>query len=176
MASFNLEDYETVEDRLVKFWKMYPEGRVETSLMQHDATSFIFTAHLYRTSNAEELPFSQGWAHEVIGVGMVNKTSALENCETSAIGRALANGGFATKGKRASREEMTKVARGVVKPVKQVEVADKPDIQTAFVAVGLAGTTDELKKYWKEYTSILDEEHDGVTLRTYILERKEALT
>jgi hypothetical protein len=40
----------------------------------------------------------------------VNSTSALENAETSAIGRALANAGYAAKGKRASREEMTKVA------------------------------------------------------------------
>ena len=53
-------------------------------------------------------------ASETIAEKGVNSTSALENCETSAIGRALANVGFAAKGKRASREEMAKV-----------EVADK---------------------------------------------------
>lgn len=174
MASFNLEDYETVEDRLVKFWKMYPEGRIETHVAHRDETSFIFTAHIYRTSGLEELPFSQGWAHEVIGVGMVNKTSALENCETSAIGRALANGGFATKGKRASREEMSKVQRGEVKvvPKKQVE---QGEAEAAFVAIAMAENTDQLKSLWKGYSHLLDEVQDGVTLRQFILDRKEQM-
>jgi hypothetical protein len=52
-------------------------------------------------------------AEETVQGRGVNATSALENCETSAIGRALANAGYATKGKRASREEMGKVAKGV---------------------------------------------------------------
>jgi hypothetical protein len=47
-----------------------------------------------------------GLASESISDRGVNSTSALENCETSAIGRALANAGYAAKGKRASREEM----------------------------------------------------------------------
>jgi hypothetical protein len=174
MANFNLEDYETVEDRLVKFWKTYPEGRVETQLINRDDTSFIFTANIYRTSALEELPFSQGWAHEVIGVGMVNKTSALENCETSAIGRALANGGFATKGKRASREEMSKVQRGEVKtaPKKQVE---QGEAEAAFVAIAMAENTDQLKSLWKGYSHLLDEVQDNVTLRQFILNRKETM-
>jgi hypothetical protein len=49
-------------------------------------------------------------AEETVQGRGVNATSALENCETSAIGRALANAGYAAKGKRASREEMQKVA------------------------------------------------------------------
>jgi len=174
MANFNLEDYETVEDRLVKFWNMYPNGRVETNIMHRDETSFIFTAHIYRTSELEELPFSQGWAHEVIGVGMVNKTSALENCETSAIGRALANGGFATKGKRASREEMSKVQCGEVKALPKPKAQDG-EIESAFVAIALAETTAQLKSLWKEYTHLLDEVQDGTTLRQFILDRKEQM-
>jgi hypothetical protein len=53
---------------------------------------------------------STGLAFEIDGQGMANKTSALENAETSAIGRALANAGYSGN-KRASREEMAKVAR-----------------------------------------------------------------
>jgi hypothetical protein len=174
MANFNLEDYETVEDRLVKFWIMFPEGRVETQLIHRDETSFVFTAHIYRTSTLEELPFSQGWAHEVIGVGMVNKTSALENCETSAIGRALANGGFATKGKRASREEMSKVQRGEVKTAPKKEV-EQGEIESAFVAIAMADNTTQLKSLWKEYSHLLDEVQDGNTLRQFILTRKEQM-
>lgn len=106
---FNLEDYETVEERLVKFWKEHPDGQIHTKLLDHSASRFIVEASIFRTE-ADARPWTTGLAEETVQGRGVNATSALENCETSAIGRALANAGYATKGKRASREEMTKVA------------------------------------------------------------------
>lgn len=105
---FNLDDYETVEERLIKFWKQYPEGRIVTSLLSGTSTQFIVRAELYKDGSSPI--WTSGLAEETVQGRGVNSTSALENCETSAIGRALANAGYATKGKRASREEMTKVA------------------------------------------------------------------
>ena len=105
---FNLADYETVESRLEKWIKEYPDGRIETELIEASNTRFIVGAKLFKTE-ADAKPCSTGLAFEVITEKGVNSTSALENCETSAIGRALANAGFAAKGKRASREEMAKV-------------------------------------------------------------------
>jgi hypothetical protein len=105
---FNLEDYETVEERLVKFWKEHPDGQIHTRVLEHTASRFIVEASIYRTE-ADARPWTTGLAEETIQGRGVNATSALENCETSAIGRALANAGYATKGKRASREEMGKV-------------------------------------------------------------------
>lgn len=107
--AFNLEDYETVEERLEKFWKEYPDGRIESELLEASANRFIVLARIYRTE-ADQRYWTSGLAFEVISDRGVNATSALENAETSAIGRALANAGFATKGKRASRSEMSKVA------------------------------------------------------------------
>lgn len=107
---FDLSTYETVEDRLVKFWEKYPDGRIETELIFHSPTQFIVQAYIWRTW-ADEKFWTSGLAEEKVADRGVNSTSALENCETSAIGRALANAGFATTGKRPSREEMTKVAR-----------------------------------------------------------------
>ena len=106
---FNLEDYETVEERLVKFWKEHPDGQIHTKLLEHNSGRFIVEAAIYRTE-ADARPWTTGLAEETIQGRGVNATSALENCETSAIGRALANAGYATKGKRASRQEMVKVA------------------------------------------------------------------
>ena len=106
---FNLDDYETVEERLVKFWKDHPDGQIHTKVLEHTSARFIVEASIFRTE-ADPRPWTTGLAEETVQGRGVNATSALENCETSAIGRALANAGYATKGKRASREEMTKVA------------------------------------------------------------------
>ena len=106
---FNLDDYETVEERLIKYWKDHPDGQIHTKIIEATSSRFIVEASIYRTE-ADARPWTTGLAEETVQGRGVNATSALENCETSAIGRALANAGYATKGKRASREEMKKVA------------------------------------------------------------------
>ena len=108
--AFNLDNYETVEDRLARFWQDHPAGRISTELVIQDGNQVIFKAVIYFDA-ADPIPRSNGYASEERGSSPVNKTSHLENCETSAIGRALANCGYATRGKRASREEMGKVIR-----------------------------------------------------------------
>jgi hypothetical protein len=121
---FNLADYETVEERLIKFWKDHPDGQIHTKLLDSTAGRFIVEASVYRTE-ADIRPWTTGLAEETIQGRGVNATSALENCETSAIGRALANAGYATKGKRASREEMAKVGKAQEIKAKVDEVKAK---------------------------------------------------
>ena len=111
MAAFNLQDYETVETRLAKFWEANPDGRIYTELVHSGNGQFIVKAFVYRLAT-DANPTATGYAEEVVTTRGVNQTSALENCETSAIGRALANWIYATKGSRPSREEMAKVQRG----------------------------------------------------------------
>jgi hypothetical protein len=132
---FNLDDYETVEERLIKFWKDHPDGQIHSRLLEHSTGRFIVEASIYRTE-ADPRPWTIGLAEETVQGRGVNATSALENCETSAIGRALANAGYATKGKRASREEMTKVAAkaAVVDQVQQVK-AKMADTSKEYVPV-----------------------------------------
>ena len=114
---FNLADYETVEVRLEKFIKDYPDFRIATELEVVERDRYIVKAYLFKTAS-DSLSWATGYAEEKITDRGVNSTSALENCETSAIGRALANAGYAAKGKRPSREEMSKVV--ALKPVKPV--------------------------------------------------------
>jgi hypothetical protein len=123
---FNLADYEPVEVRLEKFIKDYPDFRISTELEVVEASRYIVKAYLYKTSQ-DSIAWATGYAEETVSTRGVNQTSALENCETSAIGRALANAGYAPKGKRPSREEMSKVAPNhpALKVVKQ-EVKPAP--------------------------------------------------
>jgi hypothetical protein len=124
---FNLEDYETVEERLAKFWKEHPDGRIYTEIIEHTLQRFIVKASVYRTE-VDAHPWTTGFAEETVSTRGVNSTSALENCETSAIGRALANANYAAKGKRASREEMAKVNQAQPKPFTE-KLADKITVE-----------------------------------------------
>ena len=123
---FNLADYEPVEVRLEKFIKDYPSFRIATELEVVEAARYIIKAYLYKDAG-DSVAWATGYAEETVSARGVNQTSALENCETSAIGRALANAGYAPKGKRPSREEMSKVV--AQKPVKP-RVADVQDYWT----------------------------------------------
>jgi hypothetical protein len=118
---FNLADYEPVEVRLEKFIKDYPAFRISTELEVVEANRYIVKAYLFKDSK-DSVAWATGYAEETVTTRGVNQTSALENCETSAIGRALANAGYAPKGKRPSREEMTKVVtpRAPKPPVQDV--------------------------------------------------------
>jgi hypothetical protein len=124
MAQFNLADYETVEERLKRAHAAHPDLRIvtknHTTVDDRRASTWVVEARVYLTAEDQinECPKATGWAFEVDGTGgMANKTSALENCETSAIGRALANMNLSGN-KRTSREEMEKVQRDVSpKPV-----------------------------------------------------------
>jgi len=103
-----LDDYEPVETRLRQFWEKYPDGRVETQVsLDHQAGWVVTRAEVY-TNRSESFPFATGYARSPItGGAQAEGTHPLETCETSAIGRALANGNFASKGApRPSREEM----------------------------------------------------------------------
>jgi hypothetical protein len=123
---FNLADYETVEVRLEKFIKDYPDFRIATELEVCEKDRYIVKAYLFKDAQ-QSTALSTGLAEEKVTDRGVNQTSALENCETSAIGRALANAGYAAKGKRPSREEMTKVvaSKPVKPPVAEVKADDQ---------------------------------------------------
>jgi hypothetical protein len=112
MATFDLESYATVQERIAQFYQDFPDGSIRTFMVVRDGPEVVFEARVFR--NPEEAAmgiYTSGFARELEGKSPVNKTSHLENSESSAIGRALANLGYATDARRPSRSEMIKVAR-----------------------------------------------------------------
>ena len=191
---YSLEDYETVDMRLRRLYTQFPQARVLTDMVYRDDRSFIVKAELYL--NAEDLsPVSTGYAEEIVGVGFVNKTSALENCETSAIGRCISNSVLVLgtpEGKRPSMQEMEKVERYKETPRKPLKMS-KPnreytqeETDKAVLlyqdAVNLAGTKeardeiDALRVIWTTNTNYLDVPVNGTTLKDLINKRVKELS
>jgi len=100
-----LKDYITVNERILKFYELYPQGRIITEIVSWTDGIIVIKALVFRTSE-DALPSATGHAYEKEGSTYINKTSALENCETSAVGRCLANLGLEIKRGVASREEV----------------------------------------------------------------------
>jgi hypothetical protein len=136
---FDLSDYETVEDRLIRFWADHNEGSIVTTMMNYDGDSCVFRAEI-RYDKLDEAITTSGYAHETRSERGVNLTSFVENCETSAIGRALANCGYATHGKRPSRTEMEKVNRH--EPIVTQSTNERGDVTVRTQYPKIMGSTD----------------------------------
>ncbi len=129
--AFNLADYQTVAERLDEALKEHGDMRVITSLEHTERldgrpVQYVMKAEIWLGTTL----VSTGWAEEIVGNSPVNKTSALENCETSAIGRALANFGFQGKNPsatRPTRSEMEKVERSRRAEQEQIKQAKPLD-------------------------------------------------
>jgi hypothetical protein len=132
---YDLERYAPVARRITLFYERYPTGRIITTLVERDARSVIFRARIYRTA-LDPHPAATGWALEHEGDGDVNAVACLENTETSAIGRALANLGFTASAERPSREEMVRVARARQAPLRVAPRAAARQLQAHADSLG----------------------------------------
>lgn len=108
--SFPTDGYAPVADRVRLFYERYPTGRIVTHLVRRTDEEVMFRAEVFRGQGERE-PAATGWAAEREGDGDINTVACLENTETSAVGRALANLGLIASPHRPSREEMQKADR-----------------------------------------------------------------
>lgn len=114
MAGYNPDDYELVEVRLERFWKDNPDGKIKTKLIESSENGQMVICHAEVYEHKEDTePKATGIAQEYQDdKSFANRTSWMEVCETSAIGRALANWKYqGSKKARPSQEEMSKVAK-----------------------------------------------------------------
>lgn len=112
-SNFDIDSYVTVTERISIFWTSYPEGRIITKVTyldaaKHTARMVIVKAQVFK-DRTNRSPDATGYAKEREGTAGANQTAFLENCETSAIGRALANLNIAVTKNRPSQEEMLAV-------------------------------------------------------------------
>jgi hypothetical protein len=160
MAHFNLAEYQTVQERIDLLKTTHPGSRIVNKMVHIDDHSIIVECSIYLNLEDAE-PTCVDLAHEVKDASPVNKTSWVENCTTSSTGRAISllGGAFSPKGKRPSREEMSKVERGN----KATQVTTK-DIQDA-------ATLNSLNDLWSRAV----DSGDSVKLITEFTARKKAL-
>ena len=145
MARFSLEDYETVEERIKRCYGDWPDARIltenETIPEYRQEKIWVVRALVFLTGEDVErnCPKASGLAYEVDSSQGPTSSSALEVCETSAIGRALANAGYSGN-KRASREEMQKVQRFEERKVSRDWLAEAESLKDV----------DQLRLLWAE--------------------------
>jgi hypothetical protein len=104
VMGYDVSDYVQVNERIEKFYEKYPEGSIQTEIQSIIDGVVIFKAYAYR--DREDTRPATGHAYEKENSSFINKTSYIENCETSAVGRALAMLGFEIKKSIASKEEV----------------------------------------------------------------------
>ena len=108
-----MDNYEPVADRIAKFWAKYPNGRLHTEIVLINEQEIVIKASAF-TDREDTRPAAIDFAQETRNSSAINKTSFIENCSTSSLGRVLATLNFQPKrdGKtvRPSQEEMIKVS------------------------------------------------------------------
>lgn len=145
-----LEGYETVKERKKRFREDHPDGRIETELVFQEDGHAIIKALVFMTAQEQKdrLPVGTGYAEEFKGQGgFANKYSWMENCEESAVGRALDNAGYAGS---CSREEMEKVERGNNGSYSvDAKKPEKISVSKFVTEIDLINTEEQYRNLWK---------------------------
>jgi len=173
----NLDDYVEVNTRIERFYEKYPNGRIMTDLVSWENGVVVMKATVYRDmDDPNDKPSATGYAYEKEGSSFVNKTSALENCETSAVGRALAILGFEIKKSVASKEEVENAKMNQNKPDEQaitsqtVGLLKKTWLEQGYDAKAL---NPQLKKMYKKELNQLTEK-EGIEFLSKLSEKESA--
>ena len=119
------KDYAEVNQRIKAFRMVYPTGYIRTEILFDEEGRCVMSAECgYNTDTGEQITLGTGHAYEKESSSYINKTSYIENCETSAVGRALGMAGFGIDTSVASYEE---VANAIHQQDENQRLADEPN-------------------------------------------------
>ena len=161
------KQYATVDARVAGYWGIYPEGALDTELIYDDGERCVFKATIY---DSENKVISTGHAFEVRDGSYINKTSYIENCETSAVGRALGFLGIGLNGSIASADEVKvaidnqeaekkskpKKAQGTAKKAEQ-KTDEQPDPLLAAKANLNRACTEYAQRHYMTKDEVVDD-------------------
>lgn len=154
--------YIDVAQRIQGFWELYPQGRIVTEMVADDGKRCVFKAEAYDMAEGGAGLLATGHAYEVNSGRGVNATSYIENCETSAVGRALGMLGIGSTDSIASADEVMN-AQQRAKTAQKPAPAPKPQqdpLKAAKVRLWHA-----LQNYAAEHGGIADQLLEGVRSR-----------
>lgn len=125
------KEYAEVNQRVKAFRTLYPEGFITTEILCREGGLCIIKATVGHYADGKSVILATGTAYEKEGSSQINRTSYIENCETSAVGRALGMAGFGIDTSIASAEEMNNAllqqdTNAVQKPVQAEPHVQKP--------------------------------------------------
>ena len=166
MIDLKGKNYAMVPERVTAFRKLFPDGFIKTEIVSHDGTTVIMQAVAGYYENGVPIILSTGIAQEVKGFGMVNKTSYIENCETSAVGRALGMIGLGLNGGGiCSAEELV----NAVTAQKQMDDAEKAEVNPPIPAGGPVAKVDKLPEAARTVSPVADFiKTEIVNIQTYL--------
>lgn len=166
MAQFDLSKYQTVQQRIDLFWEKFPAGRFNVEIVSLTDSQVVMKAEVW-TDWAEDAPRAVDYAEERLSQSGVNRTSFVENCATSALGRAISQlgGVLSPSGLKPSREEMQKVNRMMGGEYYSVakeayENKDLPRLRSIYSEAQKVGASKELLKEIADLANGLKESQD----------------
>lgn len=152
MIDLKGKNYAMVPERVTAFRKLYPEGFIKTEIVSHDGANVVMQSVVGYYENGVPIILSTGLAQETKGRGMVNGTSYIENCETSAVGRALGMIGLGINGGGiCSAEELA----NAVTAQRQMKEEEQAYCNPPMPAGGQVQKADKLPKEAQEVSPVL---------------------
>ena len=142
-----LKDYIQVNERIMKFWELYPNGRIHNEIVSWQDGILIMRTTVWKDKN-DAFPSANGHAYEKEGSSYINSSSLLENAETSSAGRALALIGLEIKRSVASKEEVANAIHQQEQAQQEPDRLNDPAIRAKWQM--LAGHMDEYEVNMKK--------------------------
>lgn len=188
-----LKDYVDVAERIRAWYEAYPNGRIETAVLEHDDKRVVIEAKAYRGDVPDEKPAGVGHsAMQIPGSTPYTRGSEIENCETSAVGRALVMAGLPSKRIASDDEIRSKAGVAKASPVQEREkqkIDDEEVLRAAAAvfdgpspaaiewadAINGATTAAELGKIGQQIATAKISDDDKTYLQSVYKSRKAAL-